>query len=230
MPIGKARIRGGVAWRKKVRLKRGDREYIASTIRENREDSAPGWSQEIEETLIADVKHAIGFAASVDKTQTPTATEQRKKLKRIQKLALDLIVEILGGQKSRGKSAVRVKGLDIHTIDALHRAIRRHGGSGFVGLDRREFINLLDDIARADILSQTHPSSHPHPYRQYLLDELASIWVRHTGRLPHHVTIDPETGMEKGAFYFWAERAFKLAFGDRPPRERVDEAVSKLKK
>ena len=230
MPTGKSQVRGGMAWRKKIRLRQGDKSFLVEKVRHNRRPSMPPWGRKIERQLLSDIRAAIGFAVNLDKTPVPTATEQRKKLKQIQSLADELLTEIRGGSRKRGTKTVRVKELDLHTGDIMHRAVRRSGGQGFVGLPKRDFVDLLEDIANANASDFVQPSIHSHPYQQYLLDKLALLWRTYTGANPDAVKIDPKTGLEFGEFFYWVQRAFVIAFDDQAPRGRVAEAISKLKK
>jgi len=230
VPTGKSQIRGGIAWRKRIRLLQGDKTVLVKAVRKNRRPSVPPWTQKIERQLLSDIRAAIGDAVSLDKTSVPTATEQRKKLTRIQSLADELLAEIRGGSRKRGKKRVRVKELDYHTGVIMHKAVRRSGGQGFAGLPKRDFVDLLEDIANANAIDFVQPSSHPYPFQQYLLDELALLWLTYTGGNPDVVKTDPATGLEYGEFFYWAQRAFVIAFSDQAPRERVAEAISKLKK
>ena len=150
MPTGKSRVRGGLAWRKRVKLVQGDKSFLVEKVRKNRRSSMPPWTQKVERQLLSDIRAAIGFAASLDKTSGPTATEQRKKLKRIQSLADELLTEIRGGPRKRGTKTVRVKKLDLHTGDILHKAVRRRsGGQGFAGDRRRQKPRSPRDSGRA---------------------------------------------------------------------------------
>ncbi len=230
MPTGKSQIRGGIAWHKRTRLLQGDKTVLVKKVRKNRLPSMPPWTQKIERQLLSDIKAAIGKAVSFDKTSVPTATEQRKKLKRIQSLANELFTEIRGGSRKRGKKTVRVKELDFHTHVIMHQAVRRTGGQGFAGLPKRDFVDLLEDIANANAIDFVQPSSHSHPYQQYLLDELAWLWLTYTGANPDGVKTNPDDGKPFGHFFEWAQEIFWLAFEVDAPRERVAEAVSKLKK
>ena len=230
MPTGKAKTRGGVAWRMRIKLSQVDKSFLVEKVLNNRLPSMPPWTRRIERPLLSDIRAVIGFAIPLDMTTVPTATEQRKKLKRIQSLANELLTEIRGGSRKRGKKPVRVKELDLHTGDILHRAIRRSGGEGFAGLPKRDLVDLLDDITNANAADFVQPSSHPRPYQQHLLDDLARLWLTYTGANPDGIKTDPETGLEFGEFFFWAQRAFFIAFGDQAPRERVAEAIFKLKK
>ncbi len=108
MPTGKSQVRGGVAWRKRIKLVQGDESFLVEKVSKKRLPSMPTWTQEIEAQLLSDIRAAIGFAASLHKTSVPTATEQRKKLKRIQSLADELLTEIQGGSRKRGTKTVRV--------------------------------------------------------------------------------------------------------------------------
>ena len=230
MPTGKSQVRGGLAWRKRIRLAQGDKSFLVEKVRNKRRPSMPPWTQEIECQLLSDIRAAIGYAISLDKTSVPTATEQRKKLKRIQSLADQLLIEIRGGSRKRNKKTVRVRELDLHTGDIMHKAIRRSRGQGFSGKPRCEFVDLLEDIATANTKDFVQPSGHPHPYQQHLLDELALIWRDYTGGNPDRIKINPKTRLESGEFFYWAQRACVIAFGDQAPRERVREAISKLEK
>jgi hypothetical protein len=230
MPTGKARVRGGIAWRKKIRFAQGDRSFIVEKIHENQRLSMPRMTRRIERQLLSDIRAAMGYAVSVDKKPVPTATEQRNKLENIQSLASKLHAEIRGGSIARGKKSVHVEELDLHTGDILHQAIRRCEGEGFAGPSKQCFLDLLEDIANANAIELVQSSSYPYPYRQRFLDKLARLWLTYTGADPDGVKTNPGSGKPYGRFYDWAQEIFWLAFEEYSPRERVAEAVSKLEK
>ena len=209
-------------------------------FRENRLPTKPKWLQtnkrwrkwtKADETrMMEEITRAVNFSLGLDRQQYPTATVQRKKLKRIRQLARDLLLEFEGGRKIRKTKSTDVPPMDRHTEYLLRRAIRLDTELVFSGKERRELLDLLELIATADATCLVVPSSSPHPARQYLLDELAVIWFRYTGSAPDGITTDPDSGEPRGRFFDWASDIFETAFKISPPRERVSEAISKLKK